>query len=181
MPPAPKPEERRQRRNRKATAAKPKKPAAPRPPKLQVVDASTPPAAPKRSAGPAADTDWLTSTKKRWTAFWKSAPAKKIEASLDLPAVERLFTLYDERERSLRDFRKSRLVRGSQDQMVLNPLGRQINSLNTQILALEDRLGLSPMARLKLNISLDGDSGGKPGTLDELNESLSLDDDAYQD
>lgn len=182
MPPTPKPEERRQRRNGKKTATA-KKATTARRPRLTVVDAGDVAAAAtkKRSSGPAADTDWLASTKKQWTAFWKSPAAQKIEASLDLPAVERLFTLYDERARSLRDFRKARLVKGSQDQLVLNPLGRQINSLNTAILALEDRLGLSPMARLKLNISLGGDSGGNPGSLDELNESLNLDDDAFDD
>lgn len=183
MPPAPKPEERRQRRNGRKTATAKKKTAAARR-RLTVVDGGkTKPAAspPAKSSTPVADPDWLAATKKQWVAFWVSTPAKKIEASLDVPAVERLFTLYDERARSLKEFRKARLVRGSQDNMVLNPLGRQINSLNTQILALEDRLGLSPMARLKLNISL-GDSGGnEPASLDDLNDALNLDDDAYDD
>lgn len=180
MPPTPKPEQRRQRRNTKKTAATKTKTAARRGLKVVAGGKSTTNAGASASAKsvPRADPAWLASTKKHWGEFWSSPAARKIETSLDLPAVDRLFALYDERARSLSAFRRNRLVKGSQGQAVLNPLGRQINSLNTQILALEDRLGLSPMARLKLNLTL-GEDPDEPGSLDDLNDALSFGDDDF--
>ena len=173
---------RRQRRNGATPAPAKKKTATARAKKagLEVVaggagQAATQPKVPK------ADALWLASTKKQWAEFWSAPAAKKLAPALDLAAVERLFTLYDERARSLSTFRRNRLVKGSQGQVVLNPLGRQINSLNTAILQLEDRLGLSPLARLKMNIAIDDPDGDEPASLDELNESLNLDDDAFSD
>jgi P27 family predicted phage terminase small subunit len=165
LPPLKKPTERRQRRNGPKTASAKKKTTAKALAKkagLEVVAGGVDATAAQPKV-PKADALWLASTKKQWGEFWSSAAAKKLAPALDLAAVERLFTLYDERARSLATFRRNRLVKGSQGQVVLNPLGRQINSLNTAILQLEDRLGLSPLARLKMNIALDDPDGDEPG------------------
>ena len=75
--------------------------------------------------------------------------------AVDDAAIERLFDLYDERERAYQDFRRQRFVKGSQGQDVLNPLGRLIASFDGEIRQLEDRLGFSPKSRLNLGIELE--------------------------
>lgn len=78
-----------------------------------------------------------------------------IAAAVDAAALERLFDLYDERERAYQDFRKQRFVKGSQGQDVLNPLGRLITSLDNEIRQLEDRYGFSPRSRMNLGLELE--------------------------
>jgi P27 family predicted phage terminase small subunit len=72
-----------------------------------------------------------------------------------LPALERLFALYDDLERSNAAVKKSgHMVTGSQGQAVLNPLLRHIQVTQGEVRQLEDRFGLSPRARLSLNVTL---------------------------
>jgi P27 family predicted phage terminase small subunit len=72
----------------------------------------------------------------------------------DLPALERLFRLYDHLERSNTAVKKTgHMVTGSQGQAVLNPLLRHIQQTQTEARQLEDRFGLSPRARLSLNVT----------------------------
>jgi hypothetical protein len=93
----------------------------------------------------------------------------------DLLGLRRLFDLYDEHERALRAYRRKRLVPGSQGQPVINPAGRLLRELAGEIRQLEDRYGLSPMARLKL-----GHQGATAAlTLAELNRTL--ENDAHED
>jgi P27 family predicted phage terminase small subunit len=88
-----------------------------------------------------------------WAAFWRSPIAEVVIPAMDLPAVYRLFTLYDERERAYRAWRKQRLVRGSKGQLVLNPLAAQMNKMDTAIRQLEDRFGLTPKSRAQLGVT----------------------------
>lgn len=131
MAPAPKP--RRQRKDRARRTA----PVSARQPKA-----------------PAARREWSPSTKARWKAFWASDAARVLAPAVDTAALERLFDLYDERERAYHDFRRQRFVKGSQEQDVLNPLGRLISQFDAEIRQLEDRLGFSPASRLRLGLDL---------------------------
>jgi len=68
--------------------------------------------------------------------------------------VERYASMQDRRQAILVDIAQSGyLVVGSQGQDVLNPLARVLQDLETKLVALEDRLGLSPEARLRLGIT----------------------------
>src|SRR6266545_414479 len=87
--------------------------------------------------------------RRQWEDLWASPLAALVEGT-DLPALERLFLLYDERERCWKAYRKARLVKGSQGQPVMSPLARQVALLDVEIRHLEDRFGLSPRARLRL-------------------------------
>jgi phage terminase small subunit len=89
----------------------------------------------------------------------------------DLPALERLFTLRDERARALRGYRARRLV-VTDSGVALNPLLRVLKQLDAEIRQLEDRFGLSPIARLRLGVAL----GEAARSLEEL-----LDDDDDDD
>ena len=124
--------------------------------------------APAPTATPDPPAGLLKKTRDQWVAFWSSDVAGVVASATDMPALERLFTLYDERERYSRAVKKSPLVTGSKGQMVLNPLSRQVGALDPEIRQLEDRFGLTPMARLKLGIKL----GAARRTLDDLNDSL---------
>lgn len=93
----------------------------------------------------------LAITKAAWESFW-TTPLAQIITDADLPALHRLFDLYDELDRIWRAAKKHRIVTGSQGQDVLNPLYKQSDSLRNEIRQLEDRFGLTPMARLKLGV-----------------------------
>lgn len=95
----------------------------------------------------------LKSTRDQWARYWGSSLAQIIELTTDLPALERLFSLYDERRRCHNGYQKERLMQGSTGQRVLNPLGRLIGEFDKEIRAMEDRFGLTPKARLALGIT----------------------------
>ena len=64
-------------------------------------------------------------------------------------------------------------MKGSQGQPVLNPALRAVTAFDTSILALEDRLGLTPRARLQLGIQLNE----AVRSLAELNRTLQEEED----
>ena len=103
---------------------------------------------------PRAPRGLLQNLRDRWDRFWRSDLAQLTEADTNLGAITRLFTLYDERERAYRGYRKERIVEGHKGQPVLNPLGRLMAAMDTEIRQLEDRFGLNPKARLLMGITL---------------------------
>jgi P27 family predicted phage terminase small subunit len=115
----------------------------------------------------------LVSTQSLWTSFFSSALARAIEPESDLPAITRYFSLLDERERLYRAFKRKRIVKGSQGQPMLNPAGRALHGFDAELRQLEDRLGLTPRARLQLGIQLTEAAR----SLAELNQALDEDED----
>ena len=93
-----------------------------------------------------------------------------VDLSSDRPAIDRLFSLYDERRRAFNAYKKNRMVRGSQGQPVLNPMFRAMALMDTEIRALEDRVGLTPKARAMLGIAL----GDAKKSLSDLNRELEV-------
>lgn len=112
----------------------------------------------------------LKSTKIWWNSFWQSDLSTAIDIKTDLPVIERLASLMDERERVFRQAKKDRLVVGSQGQVVLNPLYKALLSLDAEIRQLEDRIGLNPKARVSLGIQI----GQAKKTLADLNSELDI-------
>ena len=108
---------------------------------------------------------WLAITREDWAAFGDSELAGIIEA-IDMPGLRYLFELRDRRERYLRVTRGRRaLANGSRGQDVINPLLKQLPSMNREIRALEAGFGMTPTARRGLT------GRGKP-TLTDLLEGL---------
>ncbi len=97
---------------------------------------------------------WLAVTKADWTALWTSPLVSALLPITDEATVRRLYGLRDERERMMRGIRRARIVLGSRGQPRANPLYAQVASFDAEIRQLEDRVGLSPRARLQLGISL---------------------------
>lgn len=113
----------------------------------------------------------LKETRDSWTAYWSSPLAAVIVPATDLPALTRLWQLYDERIRMYRAIRKERIVLGSQGQPRANPLYAQMRSLDAEVRQLEDRFGLSPKSRLELGVVL----GDAARSLADLNAELEED------
>lgn len=117
---------------------------------------------------PVAPDNLLPETREIWESFFRSPLAGAVDET-HLPALERLFSLIDERERAYRAIQATeRIVTGSTGQPVLNPLYKLIQSFDVEIRNLEDRFGLNPKAGLSLGVQL----GEAKKTLDDLNRAL---------
>lgn len=106
---------------------------------------------------PAPPIGLLKATRTWWLDFWRSDLAKALQADTDRQALERLATLYDERERTYRVIRRLRggpVAHGSQGQLVLHPLAKYLATTDSEIRQLEDRFGLNPRARIALGLQL---------------------------
>ena len=117
---------------------------------------------------PAPPRDWLKVTRLRWLDYWQSEVGRVVEAQTDAMTLVRLFSLYDERERAYRAYKRRRMVPGSQGQPVVNPIWKQAAVMDAEIRQLEDRFGITPQARLKLGIRL----GEAMRSLEDMNREL---------
>jgi P27 family predicted phage terminase small subunit len=117
---------------------------------------------------PSADDRWRVVTLERWQDFWLSPLAQQVEQS-DHGSLRRLFGLYDELDRLWEAVEETgRVVVGSQGQPRPNPLFKQIEAFQAEARQLEDRFGLSPLARLRLGITF----ADAAASLDGLNQRL---------
>lgn len=110
---------------------------------------------PREGLVPQAPRDWKESTRKAWRNFWESSVASVIDPKSDMAAIIRLFSMYEEREALVPLMQSAPLVKGSQGQLRLNPLGARIDQLDASITALEDRFGMSPKARLSTGMQIE--------------------------
>jgi P27 family predicted phage terminase small subunit len=117
---------------------------------------------------PSVEQSWRAGTVERWHEFWMSPLAQQVEAS-DYGSLRRLFGLYDELGRLWDAIDETgRVVVGSQGQPRPNPLFKQVESFQAEARQLEDRFGLSPLARLRLGITF----ADAAASLDGLNQRL---------
>lgn len=119
------------------------------------------------SAGPDPDTAWLEVTKTQWSELWASPLASELKGT-DMPGLYRCFEWRDEQRRCrlrAKALRKQAdaapLVDGSKGQPVPNGLydiaqaqDAEALAIESRIVALEDRLALSPKARLSLGVTV---------------------------
>ena len=104
---------------------------------------------------------------KSWEIFWASPFAQVVQPA-QYPALERLFSMYEERERMDTYLREEPMTVGSQGQKILNPMYRQRTAVDAEIRQLEDRFGLHPKAGLQLGIVY----GEAARSLEELNARI---------
>jgi P27 family predicted phage terminase small subunit len=109
--------------------------------------------APEVQRTPDPKADWLDSTKTAWAVYWRSDVAR-IVLDVDAPSIFRLFSLYDQHERSMDVVRMALVVKGSTGQIRTNPLADHALKLEGVILRLENELGLTPLARSRLGIQI---------------------------
>ena len=97
----------------------------------------------------------LKPSRDRWRQFWESPAAQAVNVESDLPRLIRWIQATDEYDRAARVVRKSRLVRGSMGQPVLNPLVAYLIHLDGLISKAEGEFGMTPMARQRLKLDLE--------------------------
>ena len=125
---------------------------------------------------PAPDRKWLAITKADYAAFW-TAPNAGLVLPGDLPALRRLFAFRDAQERAFRAYRAEPVWTGSKGQPVVSGFAEEYARLERLVAPLEDRFGLSPLARLKLGVTF----GQAAQSLDAINAALADDDDDPDD
>lgn len=118
-----------------------------------VLDRAVSPAAIRRQP-PKPPAKLLRSTREAWFAFWRSSLAAAVMPETDMQALVRLYRLYDQRERARLVADKTPVVEGSEGQPRPNPLFKVIGSFDVEIRQLEDRFGLSPLARARLGLAV---------------------------
>ena len=88
-----------------------------------------------------------------WTEFWSSPVARTVTWSAHREALEHWIRCVNQRYRLWEAWTKQPLIRGSHDQLVTNPLYRQIRSLNEEIHRAEEQFGMTPLAQLRLGVT----------------------------
>ena len=92
---------------------------------------------------------------KFWRELWRSKLSPAILPDTDMPALTRLFALYDERDKLDRVYAAAVLLKDEAGQPRVNPLRGVIATCDEQIMKLEDRFGLNPISRLRLGIKFE--------------------------
>lgn len=87
-----------------------------------------------------------------WRAYFAS-PLSALIKETDLPVVRRLWGYYQQHEELTVIFDRGRLVPGSTGQPRINPAHDALMKLDSAIHRLENELGLTPTARLRLGIT----------------------------
>ena len=112
---------------------------------------------------PKPNSRWLTKTRTYWKDYWDSELASTAQR-VDFPAFYRLFQYYDETERANRTIQNlgnnGLLSSGSRGQPTINPLISLTLKLEEKILKLEQELGLTPLSRQRLGISVSENAMG---------------------
>lgn len=106
-----------------------------------------------QASHPAPLEGWAEETAASYEAFWGSEVANVVKAEHH-HSILRLFEMRDLQARALRRYRDLPYVDGSMGQPVTNPAFAEATKLETQITALEDRLGLTPKAMANLGIAV---------------------------
>lgn len=111
-----------------------------------------------------------------WDNYFDSPLAGLVQQT-DLSVVRRLWGYYQQHDELTAIFQKSRLVVGSTGQPRMNPAADAILKLEGAILRLENELGLTPSARLRLGITF----ADATNSLEKLTEHVMELDDDYDD
>lgn len=118
---------------------------------------------------PAPPPGLLKATRDRWEGYWRSSVSSAVDVNADAGIVERWIISLDEWNRIGKIFRKQRIVENAKGQPVLNPLAKVLKQLEAEIGRCELQLGLTPVARLRLGMTI----GHARLTAEALNRTLS--------
>lgn len=109
----------------------------------------------------------LDETVAAWVNYWE-ADVAQVATEVDVPALRRLFTYYDQHTRAIATALEEPAVRGSTGQVKVNPFYELALKLEAVILRLENELGLTPMSRMRLGIA----TGEAAASLDQMNRLM---------
>lgn len=88
-----------------------------------------------------------------WTTFWASKVSGAVDLDADGEALRHWIRCVDERENLRGATSRAPLVKGSHEQLMLNPLFRRLRDLNREIARAEEHFGMTPLARLRLGVT----------------------------
>lgn len=88
-----------------------------------------------------------------WTAFWASKVSGAVDLDADGEALRHWILCVDEREKLRVATSRAPVVKGSHEQLMLNPLFRRIRELNREVARAEEHFGMTPLARLRLGVT----------------------------
>lgn len=105
---------------------------------------------------PSADVRWRAEVVESWNDLWTSpmAAPKVLQAS-DAFALRRLFTFRHRLLEALDAVDAEPIVLGSMGQPTLSPWAQEVHRLEAALSKLEDKFGLTPMARMRLGVSFE--------------------------
>lgn len=114
-----------------------------------------------------------------WREFFRSPLGGAVDYQGDGPALRRWIWLVSEREVLVARFAgecaegdiETLMVRGSMGQTVLNPLLRYEERLSREIMAYEDRFGMTPLSRMRLGIAIGQAADSLEGLRKRLTEA----------
>ncbi len=118
----------------------------------QAVSKRPRPTIPVVSNAPSPPAGFDAETVALWDTLWRLGVGVYAEAHV--PTIQRYCELTQER-RHFRSVIKDEgwVVVGSQGQSVLHPVARQLRDVEGKLMSLEDRLGLSPEASIRLGLA----------------------------
>jgi hypothetical protein len=102
----------------------------------------------------AARVDWAPAVAEAWAELWNS-PLAALMKPTDMPALRRLFDYRHQLIDAQRHYGEEPVAVGSMGQPVLSPFAAEIHRLESVIAKLEDRFGLTPLARLRLGVTFE--------------------------
>jgi hypothetical protein len=103
-----------------------------------------------------------------WSTLWASRVSGAIDLLADGEALRHWILGVDEREKLRAATVRAPLVKGSHEQLMLNPLFRRLRELNREIARAEEHFGMTPLARLRLGVTYlqeqaaRGEAGAEP-------------------
>ena len=105
---------------------------------------------------PPADIRWRAEVVESWNDLWASPMAgSKVLQPSDAFALRRLFTYRHRLLEALDAVDQEPIVSGSMGQPTLSPWAQEVHRLEAALSKLEDKFGLSPMARMRLGVSFE--------------------------
>lgn len=105
---------------------------------------------------PAPEPHWSPAVVEGWNDYWASPMAgPRVLQVSDGPALRRLFDLRNRLVDALAAFDAEPIVRGSTGQPTMSPWAAEVHRLEAAVSKLEDKFGLTPMARLKLGVTFE--------------------------
>lgn len=121
---------------------------------------------------PASGVRWLAETTRLWEGIWGSDMAEVWRANLGLylPALYQWLRLQDQLIRAHRAVQKTPLVKGSKDQPRRNPAFDMIPRLEDRIERLNNQLGMTPLALVRMGRPVGGQKTAR--TPDEASAEL---------
>ena len=104
---------------------------------------------------PKPEPHWRPGVVEGWNDYWSSPMAGQVMKPTDAPALKRLFEWRHRLLIALDAFDAEPIVTGSTGQPTMSPWAQEVHRLEAEVGKLEDKFGLTPLARLKLGVTFE--------------------------